>query len=626
MYIKNAFLASLLFCLLIPSGGLAGEAGFPLRFDLSLIRQELVAQMFTEPGERAVVFDDAKGCSWLYLHEPKIDAVEERLRVLCRADAGLGVFMNDQCLGPTPWKGFVELTDEMTYDNATNTLVLTTVRIALFDENMKPYRAGTGIVNFVRKSMRDRSENNTLSFAPLIENLRLLLPLAVSWSEASIQRFCASLKIRRPSLQDNSLVLNVSFDAPERAEAVQASSEPMLQQGELERFRKGLDQFDAFLTFIIKGFARQGKAALQTELFAVLFDTRYELVEALSSGWQGAEDPVRILFLRTWARLAPLVKELLRDQTGQAALQYASFISAADALAALDALGPGMGIDISADGLRRLARLIDPKTIADPLYYSTDIDPELRKLIGLGPPLPAPDIAPEVDMHAPGDNASAFLKQGVTTLLALAGSLSASDAVAETGDCGIGRLKRWVPERDELEAYLALVRSMLEQAADQTLANNALDKAYHPLYRDLVPAIAWQESCWRQFIKRNGSLVPLQSAIGSVGIMQINLNVWRGIYDGKGLLGDIVYNTRAGCEISLMYLRDYAIAKGEHLRPGGPENLPRAAYAVYNGGPGQLARYRTASTKDALKKIDSLFFEKYSAVRQGRIMEVIQCY
>ena len=48
----------------------------------------------------------------------------------------------------------------------------------------------------------------------------------------------------------------------------------------------------------------------------------------------------------------------------------------------------------------------------------------------------------------------------------------------------------------------------------------------------------------------------------------------------------------AGSEILIHYLRDYAIAKGEHTATGEIDNLARATYAVYNGGPGHLRRYR----------------------------------
>ena len=108
-------------------------------------------------------------------------------------------------------------------------------------------------------------------------------------------------------------------------------------------------------------------------------------------------------------------------------------------------------------------------------------------------------------------------------------------------------------------------------------------------------------------------------------MMQVNERVWRGIYDLRGLRWDIRYNARAGAEISLRYLGDYAVARKEDAQPGGIDNLARATYAVYNGGPGQLARYRKKETRPTLRKIDRLFWEKYDAVSKGRAMDVAKC-
>jgi hypothetical protein len=102
--------------------------------------------------------------------------------------------------------------------------------------------------------------------------------------------------------------------------------------------------------------------------------------------------------------------------------------------------------------------------------------------------------------------------------------------------------------------------------------------------------------------------------------------VWRGFYDPRFLLQDPTYNARAGSEILLRYYLDLAYKKGEHRRDGGIDNLVRAAYAAYNGGPRHLARYRNAKTAKSLRAIDAGFFKKYQAVRGGRELEVIRCF
>jgi len=68
------------------------------------------------------------------------------------------------------------------------------------------------------------------------------------------------------------------------------------------------------------------------------------------------------------------------------------------------------------------------------------------------------------------------------------------------------------------------------------------------------------------------------------------------------------------------------VQKAEHRYAGGTDNLARAAYAAYNGGPSHLSRYRIETTRPTLQQIDDLFWQKYSAVKEGRVREVASCY
>ena len=144
------------------------------------------------------------------------------------------------------------------------------------------------------------------------------------------------------------------------------------------------------------------------------------------------------------------------------------------------------------------------------------------------------------------------------------------------------------------------------------------------MYRQIVLAAAWQESCWRQFVKRGNNFTPLASATGDLGLMQVNRNTWRGVYDLTGLSGDIAYNGNSGSEILLYYLARHAIRKGEDKHEGG--NLARGTYSAYNGGPGQLGRYRAAKPNPTLRKVDDAFWEKFQTVSSGHEMEVQRCY
>ena len=296
---------------------------------------------------------------------------------------------------------------------------------------------------------------------------------------------------------------------------------------------------------------------------------------------------------------------------GSTALRYLSFIAAGDALAALDQIGPEIGLDISADGLRRLARIVAPLSTEDPLAYSTAVDPELRQLFGFGPPLPPPDLSAEPTNEEGGQ---AWWRN----------LLAARIAIAAVEPPAPKALEQWLApqDADSIDAYLEAVREVLDEVTQKSLASGSLPPQHHDLYRRLVLATAWQESCWRQFVRERGKITYMRSAIGSIGMMQMNERVWRGFYDLRGLRWDIRYNARAGGDILLRYLKDYAIP---HDQPEVTDFLARATYAVYNGGPGHLKRFLNKKTKKSLQRIDELFWEKFKAVTAGKQAGLARC-
>ncbi len=94
----------------------------------------------------------------------------------------------------------------------------------------------------------------------------------------------------------------------------------------------------------------------------------YRLIDALAHPPSAGPDPIRILFLDEWQRLGQIIREAAQRGTlGSQALQFLSFMSAGDALFALDQAAPALGVRISSDDLRRLAKMIAANSTADPL-------------------------------------------------------------------------------------------------------------------------------------------------------------------------------------------------------------------------------------------------------------------
>ncbi len=155
----------------------------------------------------------------------------------------------------------------------------------------------------------------------------------------------------------------------------------------MQQLEQRYQAWDAFLTFVVKEVAAATRSeALRSTLLDILLDVRYQIKYILISNPKRGPDPVKQLFVRSWERLAPVMREISIQLREHHLLPFLSFITAADALKALDRLGPGVGLDISTDGLRRLARLLNDTPSIDPLKYPVEIDPVLQQLFGFGIP------------------------------------------------------------------------------------------------------------------------------------------------------------------------------------------------------------------------------------------------
>ncbi|MGH8587790.1 MAG: hypothetical protein ACREXX_00180 [Gammaproteobacteria bacterium] len=112
----------------------AEEVAVPLRFDLAFVREALVAQIFTEPGEKATVWRDDTGCGWLLLSQPAVDVVGGRLRIVAHGEAQVGTRLGgERCLTVLAWNGFVEAFLMPGLDTAAHAVTFTVVDSNLYD-------------------------------------------------------------------------------------------------------------------------------------------------------------------------------------------------------------------------------------------------------------------------------------------------------------------------------------------------------------------------------------------------------------------------------------------------------------------------------------------------------------
>lgn len=594
--------------LLMPASSVAERLRIPLSLSERFIESQLRSQAFTAAGGSVRINDDGSGCQYLELRNPVVTTRPGQVLIQVAASARAGRKLGGNCLLVLNWHGRLELVQQPAVADDRAGVLLRTVSWRALKTDGSADNLSTTIGRWLEQYLPADLQQTHISFRQLLTQLREFLALVITDTDAGREEtILSSLAVDDVTVAGGQATVTIGLEVPPIVGPLPAP-EPALNAVELALLQEHLDSVDAFFTYTARSLGREVAGAESAALLEVLMGLRHQLIDILQDDGRTADDPARLLFVDAWDALLPVLRTLTGQQADAAsALRYMTFVSAGDALRALDDLGPAAGIEISTDGLRRLARILIPNDAADPLHYGDTVDPSLRASFGFGPPLPPPQFY---------DDSSAWMNWLFPAAYA-AGRLEPSVAK---------KLNNWVPKSGDMGVYLPMVRDVLNHVISERLQADALEPSYHDLYRTLVLAAAWQESCWRQFVAQNDKRVPMQSGSGDIGMMQINPRVWRGFYDLHGLRWDIVYNARAGADILAHHLINYAISKGEHRATGSVDSLARATYAAYNGGPRQFDRYRRAGVAAQEKKIDTLFFEKYRAIRSDGQLAVTACY
>src|SRR4051812_36826884 len=531
-----------------------------------------------------------------------LEAAETGLLLVAPGKAMFGAEVLGKCASAADWVGTARFILAPRVDNAG------VLRVRILDSTLVDARGDKAapalIWEHAKRPIQARIEGFSYdlgaSRSALLKLLRDVTPPA---QVAAMEAMVNQLHVLEPRIEKTHVVVPIALEIPDAwlagaasAAAGQTSPAAPLSEAEVDALEKALEPVDAFLLYSIRQIAADSSSAeLRQRLFTLLLDSRYELSAILSGEQRGsasaASDPARTLFIDSWNQLRAILADARRDGTlDPSLLRYALFIDAGDALLALDKAAPALGMTLSADGLRQLARSLRPNESGDPLAHEWGVDPQLLELFHIEA------------LPAKTSSSGFFIK------------------VAATDEPS---LDHWVPSRSELSEYSARIGALLKTTAASELQRASLSAPYDRMFTSLVPTTALIESCWRQYIVRAGKVTYLRSASRSVGMMQVNQHVWRGFYDVERLRWDTAYNARAGAQILLRYVKDYAIPYAQ--KSGNATDVPRAAYAVYNAGPRAVGRFAKAELHPREARVDEKLWSLYQGVASGGRVDLENC-
>jgi len=621
-----ALLLSFLF--LLPAKAIPGTTvSLPITIDYQLLRSLVIYTAFTDPDQTATVLNVNNGCRKITISNPRFTMKNSHIQFETKVHVRAGTYQKNKCTKPVKWEGYLLLIQDPKIEDKEWTLSFDTIDSVLLDGEHKPAKV-TGIVReLIETWVYDYLNHITINLAPPVSELKSLISeLFPPDLRFLAEKMLYSMRTGKVFSDPDALRIFILAETEDIFAKVRDVKKEAISEEEIKEITKTWEAWDSFLVYIFNSLIKKPLSDDDRQvLLDTLLETRHSFISELSNGTL-ERDFIRQQFITAWEELSPVFRNHLCGEPSKDLMSYLAFFTISDTLIALDKVSLDLGIEINRNSLIRMARLLS-KGKPVTLDYNTSVNEELGKILGIE----APESKPDSDKMETNDKKPMSMRDYKRRPSHDMISLFCSRAWAEENDPTImnDNINNWIFSPENLDSYLERIKALLTDASDSTLKKSKMPDHYYDLYRLIVLASAWQESCFRQFRIKKGNVAYLRSYNGtSVGLMQINERVWRGIYNYDHLRWDIHYNAMVGCEIIDLYFCRYALRKMKRLnleKPLEDDMLARTIYAMYNGGPGQFKKYLKRSKREKYYLSDRLFWDKYVWVKSGQWHNIRKC-
>ena len=355
----NKNLSTLCFGLLISATGpgSADPVKLPIQLDYSLIKKAAISQLFKGENGSADVWHDKKGCSFLKLFNPRISGERAEVKLLNDVEAQLGTGFGGQCIPLLAWAGTLETFQKPTVSPDGSVLSLPVSKANAYDRDGRQLAIGK-LQDLIKKVAEPKLADIKVDLKQSRGDIeKALLGFVPKDSAGDIKNALDSLKFAGAEANDDGVKVTLALDAP--LKKVAAKPEAPFTEAEQKQWLAIWQEWDTFLTKAIKQAGSETHSQeLRDTLTEILLESRSAFQAGLKAQSPGSSDPVRVFFTDTWQKLAPHLKTLAKELPEIEGLRYMTFIAATDVIYELENLTSPFGLEITSDGLRRVARLL----------------------------------------------------------------------------------------------------------------------------------------------------------------------------------------------------------------------------------------------------------------------------
>lgn len=335
----------------------ADPYNLPIQLDYALIKKAVVSQLFTGEGGAAEVWNDKHKCSFLKLYNPRISGEGGQIKLLNDVQAQFGTALGGQCITVLAWDGALETFQRPNISADQSVLSLPVTKANAYD------RQGRQLTIDKLQDLIKRAAEPKLAEVKIDLNKsrgdmeRTLTGFLPKENAGEIKKILATLKFSGAEANDEGVNIKLAFDAP--LKKVAPKPEAPFTEAEQKQWQANWQEWDGFLSKAINQAASETQSQeLRDTLTEILLESRSAFQAGLKAQSPESADPVRVFFTQTWQKLAPQLRTLAKELPEIQGLRYMTFIAATDVIYELENIGAPFGLEVSSDGLRRLARML----------------------------------------------------------------------------------------------------------------------------------------------------------------------------------------------------------------------------------------------------------------------------
>ncbi|MGY6277494.1 hypothetical protein [Methylomonas sp. MgM2] len=340
---------------LLPAGALAREVAVPVPLDYRLIQNVLVNELFTGEGQTAQLWQDGKRCSYLDLSDPKISGVNGQVKIDNTVHAKFGAKMGGKCMALIKWNGILETLQKPTLDKTGNVLSFPVTQTNAFDRNGQALNIAQ-LQDLLQKVVAPRLAELKIDLNKSRDDIvKTLLPYVPAENTEQLHDSVDSLRFNSVKADAQAILLNLGFTA-DLKKPNNKIAEPF-SSSELDRWHTIWQSWQTSLDKAINQATLDGELAQsRNTLHGVLEKAGIAFEKGLTGEYDENDDPVRAFINQSWDELAPLLRTVSQQLPGAEGLRYLTLIAATDLMYELESIGSPFGLEISANGLRKIAR------------------------------------------------------------------------------------------------------------------------------------------------------------------------------------------------------------------------------------------------------------------------------